>query len=219
MISASQIEFYKQDGFLILPQLFSPEEIAGEIKKHIPEFTINYQPDYRPIRVVDQDIRKNKAKYALVDAATKTSVDANISEMREHLGQLDSALKNPQLRKSLTDLTEEVIRAVALPLGMLLGWALMRGLVQMIRSDQFLFPAVIEPRTYAWAALCVGIVVMLAVDLFLHRDRSAEAYEVLKRKYFMDDVYQWAIDHVDAVTAMGRAGRARIERDAGSPIV
>ncbi|WP_332825492.1 ABC transporter permease [Ramlibacter sp.] len=45
--------------------------------------------------------------------------------------------------------------AVALPLGMLLGWAMVHSLVQMIRSDQFLFPVVIEPRTYAWAALCV----------------------------------------------------------------
>jgi putative ABC transport system permease protein len=45
--------------------------------------------------------------------------------------------------------------AVALPLGMLLGWAMVHGLVRMIRSDQFLFPVVIEPRTYAWAALCV----------------------------------------------------------------
>jgi nucleoside-diphosphate-sugar epimerase len=26
---------------------FSPENIATEIKKHIPEFTINYEPDYR----------------------------------------------------------------------------------------------------------------------------------------------------------------------------
>ena len=26
---------------------FSPEEIAAEIKKHIPEFTIDYKPDYR----------------------------------------------------------------------------------------------------------------------------------------------------------------------------
>ena len=26
---------------------FSPEEIASEIKKEIPEFTIDYKPDYR----------------------------------------------------------------------------------------------------------------------------------------------------------------------------
>ena len=26
---------------------FSPKEISAEIKKHIPEFTIDYKPDYR----------------------------------------------------------------------------------------------------------------------------------------------------------------------------
>ena len=26
---------------------FSPKEIAAEVKKHIPEFEIRYQPDYR----------------------------------------------------------------------------------------------------------------------------------------------------------------------------
>lgn len=45
--------------------------------------------------------------------------------------------------------------AVALPLGMFLGWALTHTLVGLMRSDQFLFPVVIRPRTYAWAALCV----------------------------------------------------------------
>jgi putative ABC transport system permease protein len=44
---------------------------------------------------------------------------------------------------------------VALPLGMLLGWGLVHLIAELLRSDQFLFPVVIQPRTYAWAALCV----------------------------------------------------------------
>ena len=45
--------------------------------------------------------------------------------------------------------------AVALPLGMLLGWGLTHSIVDLMRSDQFLFPVHIQPRTYAWAALAV----------------------------------------------------------------
>ncbi|TFZ04976.1 ABC transporter permease [Ramlibacter rhizophilus] len=45
--------------------------------------------------------------------------------------------------------------AIALPLGMALGWGLTHGVVHLMRSDQFMFPVVIQARTYAWAALCV----------------------------------------------------------------
>jgi putative ABC transport system permease protein len=45
--------------------------------------------------------------------------------------------------------------AVALPLGMLLGFGLVHLITEMLKSDQFLFPVVILPRTYAWAAICV----------------------------------------------------------------
>ena len=45
--------------------------------------------------------------------------------------------------------------ALALPLGMLLGWGLVHLLSQSLASDLFDFPVVILPRTYAWAALCV----------------------------------------------------------------
>jgi putative ABC transport system permease protein len=44
---------------------------------------------------------------------------------------------------------------VALPLGMTMGWAFTHGIVELMRSDQFYFPVVIRPHTYAWAALCV----------------------------------------------------------------
>ncbi|MBL0149456.1 MAG: ABC transporter permease [Ideonella sp.] len=45
--------------------------------------------------------------------------------------------------------------AVALPLGMLLGYGLVHLIAGMLQSDQFMFPVVILPRTYAWAAICV----------------------------------------------------------------
>ncbi len=45
--------------------------------------------------------------------------------------------------------------AVALPLGMALGWGLVMLVVDLLKSDQFSFPVVIRPPTYAWAALAV----------------------------------------------------------------
>jgi putative ABC transport system permease protein len=48
-----------------------------------------------------------------------------------------------------------IVIAIALPLGMALGWALTNLITDLLKSDQFFFPAVIRARTYAWAALCV----------------------------------------------------------------
>ena len=45
--------------------------------------------------------------------------------------------------------------ALALPLGMTLGWGLVHLVVTLLKNDQFLFPVVISVRTYAWAGLCV----------------------------------------------------------------
>lgn len=45
--------------------------------------------------------------------------------------------------------------ALALPLGMLLGWGLVHAVSELLKSDQFSFPVAIRARTYAWAALCV----------------------------------------------------------------
>ena len=56
--------------------------------------------------------------------------------------------------------------AVALPLGMGLGLALVHLISALLASDQFYFPVVIQPRTYAWAALAVlaaGVVSALVV--------------------------------------------------------
>jgi putative ABC transport system permease protein len=45
--------------------------------------------------------------------------------------------------------------ALALPLGMALGFGLVHLITGLLKSDQFFFPVAILPRTYAWAALCV----------------------------------------------------------------
>jgi putative ABC transport system permease protein len=44
---------------------------------------------------------------------------------------------------------------LALPLGMLLGYLLSAGIVNLIKTDEFLMPFIIQPATYAFAALCV----------------------------------------------------------------
>lgn len=44
---------------------------------------------------------------------------------------------------------------LALPLGMVLGYWLASSIVSLIKTDEFYFPFVIQPATYAYAALCV----------------------------------------------------------------
>ena len=48
-----------------------------------------------------------------------------------------------------------IVIALALPLGMALGFGLTHLVVELLKSDQFHFPVVVNPATYAWAALCV----------------------------------------------------------------
>ncbi len=58
--------------------------------------------------------------------------------------------------------------AVALPLGMLFGWGLTHAITEALKSDQFYFPVVIRPRTYAWAAIAV-VAAALASALVVRR--------------------------------------------------
>ena len=69
--------------------------------------------------------------------------------------------------------------ALALPLGMLMGYGLVEGVAAALASDQFAFPVVIRPRTLALAALCV-----LA---------AAAASALVVRRH---------IDHLDMVAAL-----------------
>ena len=48
-----------------------------------------------------------------------------------------------------------IVIAIALPLGMVMGWALVHLIAGLLKSDQFHFPVLIQPRTYAMAAIAV----------------------------------------------------------------
>jgi hypothetical protein len=45
MAPAEQIKI--RSSYNLAAMSFTPTEIAAEIKKHIPEFTITYEPDFR----------------------------------------------------------------------------------------------------------------------------------------------------------------------------
>lgn len=45
--------------------------------------------------------------------------------------------------------------AIALPLGMIMGYGVVQLVSRLVASDQFLFPVVIQPSTYAWSAMVV----------------------------------------------------------------
>jgi nucleoside-diphosphate-sugar epimerase len=47
LMEAPSEKIQTRTSYNISAMSFSPENIAAEIKKHIPEFTINYEPDYR----------------------------------------------------------------------------------------------------------------------------------------------------------------------------
>jgi nucleoside-diphosphate-sugar epimerase len=78
---------------------FSPKEIAAEIKKHIPDFTINYAPDYRqgiadgwPQSIDDSVARHDwgwKEDFGL-DAMTKDML-LNLKKQKENAAEITSA--------------------------------------------------------------------------------------------------------------------------------
>lgn len=70
----------------------------------------------------------------------------------------------------------------ALPLGMALGWGLTHGIVGLIQSDQLLFPVVIRPPTYAWAALAVVAAGLGSAGVVRRRIDRLDLVAVLKTR-------------------------------------
>jgi putative ABC transport system permease protein len=72
--------------------------------------------------------------------------------------------------------------AIALPLGMWLGHGLVNLIVELLKTDQFLFPIVILPRTYAWAGLIVLVAGMASALVVRRRIDRLDIIGALKTR-------------------------------------
>ena len=75
-----------------------------------------------------------------------------------------------------------VLLAAALPLGMVLGWGLVHLITGLLQSDQFDFPVVILPATYAWAALTVVVAAMASAWVVRRRINRLDMVAALKTR-------------------------------------
>lgn len=71
---------------------------------------------------------------------------------------------------------------IALPLGMLMGYGLVRLIIQLLESDQFSFPIVIRASTYAFAALAVLIAGAISAFIVRRRINQLDMVSVLKTR-------------------------------------
>ncbi len=80
----------------------------------------------------------------------------------------------------LGELAIEIV--LALPLGMLLGHALSTGIVSAIQSDEFYFPLVISPATYAFSGVCVVVAGLASAFIVRRRVDGLDLVSVLKTR-------------------------------------
>ncbi len=81
-------------------------------------------------------------------------------------------------RLLLGELAIEIL--LAIPIGMLGGLALAKGIVALVQTDEFFFPAQIQPPTYAYAVLCVVITGVISAAIVNRRVGQLDLVGVLK---------------------------------------
>lgn len=80
----------------------------------------------------------------------------------------------------LGELALEIV--LAIPLGMVAGYWLAAGIVQLIKNEEFFFPLVIQPPTYAYAALSVVVAGVVSALIVRRRIDSLDLVAVLKTR-------------------------------------
>jgi putative ABC transport system permease protein len=80
----------------------------------------------------------------------------------------------------LGELAIEIV--VAIPFGIIFGYALALTIINLIQSDEFYFPLVIEARTYAYAAFSVVLAGMVSALIVRRRIDRLDLVAVLKTR-------------------------------------
>jgi putative ABC transport system permease protein len=80
----------------------------------------------------------------------------------------------------LGELALEIV--LAIPLGLLAGYWLSAGIVQMIKTDEFYFPLIIHPSTYAYAAITVVAAGVASALVVRRRIDTLDLVGVLKTR-------------------------------------
>jgi putative ABC transport system permease protein len=80
----------------------------------------------------------------------------------------------------LGELAIEIV--LAMPLGMLLGYGLSKGIVSAIQNDEFFFPLVISPATYAFSTVCVVVAGVVSAFIVRRRVDGLDLVSVLKTR-------------------------------------
>ena len=111
----------------------------------------------------------NHARIALAERAWEL---ASLRVMGFTRGEVSALL--------LGELALEIV--MALPLGMFGGWLLSNVIVQLIKTDEFFFPLVILPATYAYAALCVVGAGLISAMIVRRRIDRLDLVGVLKTR-------------------------------------
>jgi putative ABC transport system permease protein len=81
---------------------------------------------------------------------------------------------------SLGELAIEIV--LATPLGMVLGYLLASGIVQLIKNDEFDFPMVISPATYAYAVIAVVVAGLVSALIVRRKIDTLDLVAVLKTR-------------------------------------
>jgi putative ABC transport system permease protein len=71
---------------------------------------------------------------------------------------------------------------LAIPCGMVGGYFLSSSIVQMIKTEEFFFPVVISPATYAYAVLSVVVAGVISAWIVGRRIRALDLVGVLKTR-------------------------------------